>query len=267
MHEELRVFLQELDGAAKFLRKSRAPQINTQQGRSLIAGLVDHYFRAMRPCIPSVLASSEAVASVDASFQDLLVRSHGRASKSAVCDDLRSIRKTLVAVEAQALLLIAAPASVMRIEPLDDRILGVLEKIVPSAAASYKQALLDVQGPEKTSWRGPATDLREALRETLDFLAPDQDVSSESGFKLEGDAKRPTMKQKVRHILKKRRISSTASETSARAVDSIELAVGSFVRSVYDRSSLSTHTATTRAEVLRIRDLVRVVFCELLEVH
>jgi hypothetical protein len=75
------------------------------------------------------------------------------------------------------------------------------------------------------------------------------------------------MKQKVRFILGKRGVSKTASkspEASAEAVDEI---VGTFVRSVYTRSSVSTHTPTQRAEVFRIHEYVRAALCELLEVH
>jgi hypothetical protein len=57
------------------------------------------------------------------------------------------------------------------------------------------------------SWRGPATDFRESLRETLDHLAPDSAVKAEPGFKLEQNTSGPTMKQKVRFILKKRGVS------------------------------------------------------------
>ena len=75
------------------------------------------------------------------------------------------------------------------------------------------------------------------------------------------------MKQKARYILRKRGLKSAAVETSAKAMDAIEITVGTFIRSVYDRSSLSTHTPTNRNEVLRVRDLVRVVLCELLEIR
>ena len=53
-------------------------------------------------------------------------------------------------------------------------------------------------------------------------------------------------------------------ETAAEAVDEL---VGAFVRSVYSRSSVSTHTPTDRSEILRIRDWVRLALCELLEVR
>ena len=61
-------------------------------------------------------------------------------------------------------------------------------------------------------------------------------------------------------------LSTAAVATTESAVSTIEDLLGAFVRSIYTRSSVSTHTATSKGEVLRIRDLVRVALCELLEI-
>src|SRR6266567_1527624 len=98
---------------------------------------------------------------------------------------------------------------------------------------------------------------REALRETLDHLAPDNDVVSEKGCKLESGLPKPTMKQKVCFILRKRGIKKAALDNPAQAAQAVEDTVGGFVRSVYTRSSVSTHTPIDKREVLRIRDWVR----------
>jgi hypothetical protein len=118
---------------------------------------------------------------------------------------------------------------------------------------------------ERLSWRGPAADLREALRETLDYLAPDSEVESSVGYKQEPNVQGPTMKQKVRFILKNRGLSKALSSPAESATASVDEALGTFVRSVYARSSVSTHTPTDRMEVQRVLDLVRVVLAELLE--
>ena len=54
-----------------------------------------------------------------------------------------------------------------------------------------------------------------------------------------------------------RRIASISPRSSVRT----------FVRYVYSRSSISTHTPAGKKEVLRIRDWVRVVLAELLELR
>ena len=89
-------------------------------------------------------------------------------------------------------------------------LISTLEAIVPTAALSYKQALTDLNiCNHKISFRGTATELREALRETLDHLSPDTAIMKEPGFKLEQNQTKPTMKQKVRYILKMRNLNDT----------------------------------------------------------
>jgi hypothetical protein len=156
---------------------------------------------------------------------------------------------------------------VINIDRIDSKILTTLSKMIPSAALSYEQAMKDLSTDNRISWRGPATDLREALRETLDYLAPDNEVISQQGFKLEKDQKYPTMKQKVRFILRKRGLSSSSTQAPEDATQAVDEAISSFVRSVYGRSNLSTHMPTDKNEVLRVRDLVKTSLCELLEIH
>jgi hypothetical protein len=150
--------------------------------------------------------------------------------------------------------------------PADNLIFESLQEICPTAALAYDQALKDLDSTQRSSYRGPATDLREALRETLDSLAPDAEIQALPGYKLEQDAKRPTMKQKVRYILKKRGVGAGQLATPESAVEGVETIVGGLVRSVYSRSSASTHVSTDRPEVLRIHAWVRLVLCELLEI-
>ena len=100
----------------------------------------------------------------------------------------------------------------------------------------------------------------------MDVLAPDHEVKNAPGFKLEKDTHGPTMKQKVRYILKNRGTPSGAMTAPETAVQGIEEIVGGLTRSVYTRSNISTHTATDKKEVVRVHAWVRLVFCDLLEV-
>jgi hypothetical protein len=179
---------------------------------------------------------------------------------------LKELDHQLHGAEKQALI-VGSSNRALHPEPVDALILGTLSSLLPSAARSYEQALADLKVSERLSWRGPATDLREALRETLDHLAPDDEVVEAPGFKLEKETTGPTMKQKVRYILRKRGLGKTAMQSPEAATQAVDEIVGTFVRGVYTRSSISTHTPTDRAEILRIRDWVRVALCELLEVR
>ena len=260
---DLRQLMARLDRLKGDIAKHRTKQVERASVRDAAKALVDTYFRDIRSQVSD--ATGDPIVSVDRWMQDLLSLTHHRSTTSSYKTTIQGVRRSLEDLERSTLVPPASRAPA--VEPIDLKILGVLKPLLPSAAASYEQALSDLLLPQRLSWRGPATDLREALRETLDHLAPDTDVTSSHGFKLDSGATSPTMKQKVRFLLKKRGLSLSATQAPESAADAVDTAVGTFVRSVYTRSSVSTHTPTNKGEVVRIRDLVRVVLCELLEIR
>jgi hypothetical protein len=139
-----------------------------------------------------------------------------------------------------------------------------LIKLLPSAARSFKQAISDLSDNERLSYRGVANELREALRETLDHLAPDQDVQARPGFQLEKNQTTPTVKQKVRYILRARELAENAIRAPEEAVAIIEDRIASFARATYVRSSISAHVAAEREEVLQVKNYVLLVLAEVL---
>jgi len=260
-------FVLRLEQARKDLNKVNSPQLNSQKRRNSLRALVEDYFNDIRPRLLGASEQDEDIRNVDALMQDLLVLCHRRGSVKLYKALLSKTRTGLIILDAR---IVASPSG--GVDPqmdtaVDAMILQTLAQIVPSAALSYQQALQDLQAEQRFSWRGPATDLREALRETLDHLAPDVDVTAMPGYKQSPDANGPTMKQKVRFVLKNRGVNKALSAPAETATESVDSAIGTFVRSVYTRSSVSTHTPTDKAEVIRIRDFVRVVLCELLEVR
>ena len=146
----------------------------------------------------------------------------------------------------------------------DEKILQKLDVLVPSAALSYKQAILDLADDSRVSFRGPALELREALREILDHLAPDSEVTAGPGYMQEKDRSGPTMKQKVRFIMKKKGKRSS-SEAPEQTVTAFEEAIAGLTRAVYDRSSKATHVAGERQAVVQLRRYVVAIFHEIIE--
>ncbi len=146
----------------------------------------------------------------------------------------------------------------------DDEIIKKLDALVPSSAMSYKQAMLDLKDDTRVSFRGPALELREALREILDHLAPDTEVTTTQGYVQEKERTGPTMKQKVRFIMKKngKRNSSDAPEQAATA---FEEAVAGLTRAVYEQTSKATHVAGERQTVVQLRRYVVAIFHDILE--
>jgi uncharacterized membrane protein affecting hemolysin expression len=106
--------------------------------------------------------------------------------------------------------------------------------------------------------------LREALREILDHLAPDSEVTSAPGYAQEKDRTGPTMKQKVRFIMKAKGKRSP-SDAPEQVVTAFEESIAGLTRAVYERSSRATHVAGERQTVIQLRRYVVAIFHEILE--
>lgn len=268
MTAHLTSFIADVEKNRKVLNALNGTQVFSEKTRGTLRALAERYFSEIRPTLVDHSEEQVHVSAVNAAMQKLIEQCHKRGMAGTYADLLRTAKKHLIQLDSKQISnQLASGSDEQTKTPADVRIITTLRALVPSAALSYEQALLDLAAPERLSWRGPATDLREALRETLDHLAPDNEVKAAPGYKDEPDARGPTMKQKVRHILKNREISRSLSATTEDATKSVDEAIGTFVRSVYTRSSISTHTPTNKDEVLRVLDLVRVVLRELLEVR
>jgi len=230
---------------------------------------VQLYFRGVRPELEGLRIDTSAV---DIQMQRLLQLANGRSAKKSyqtLVGHLQRARGPLDAEREQRLgsTLYKSSGQQTLSSGVEQAIAETLERLVPSAALSYRQAIADLQDHARISYRGPATDLRECLRETLDHLAPDADVKQAPGFKLEKDRTHPTMKQKVRFILKSRGLGTTSLASPEASTQRIEESAGVLARSVYDRGSVSTHISTAREEVLQLKLYVDGVLAELLQIH
>jgi Predicted pPIWI-associating nuclease len=149
--------------------------------------------------------------------------------------------------------------------PAEQIIINTLAKLVPSAAQSYQQAVIDLADNGRVSFRGPAHELRENLREALDQIAPDDAVMSSPNFKLEAGRPKPTMKQKVRFIFRARDQSTTESAAPEGAINTIDALIADMTRSIYDHGSLAAHVQRGRRSVEQLKRYVDVIFNDLLE--
>ena len=260
------------DGVAtlsRMLSSVTARDINRQSHKDAVRDYVDTYFRTQRRFLKSPGASDDDLAVLDSDFQDLLRLTQRRSHTKEYRSLFGRLHSHLNAFELSALPRAGErdPGAGPQLDRVDGGILKTLDSLCPSAAASYHQALSDLRDPDRVSWRGTAVELREALREVLDTLAPDDEVKAQPGFKLEKDATGPTRKQKVRFVLRARRLSSTAMEAPVEAVEIVEERVGCFVGAVYGRSSVSTHVQTTRDEVVSLKRYVVTALAELLVIR
>ncbi|RKZ36141.1 MAG: hypothetical protein DRQ49_18400 [Gammaproteobacteria bacterium] len=250
------------------LNQARAKQVQAQSIINSSKELVIKYFNDIRPVFQSCGLDNESLGGLDNWMQQLLNLSQKSSLKSRYDAIVKSISQELNGIEV-ALITTSTDSpssSTGKMDGKEQRIATTIASLVESAGLSYKQACLDLRDNTRLSYRGAAAELREALREVLDHLAPDKKVTSQENFKFEKDQKKPTMKQKVQYILKSRGKNKSQTEAPESAVALVEERVGALARSVYTRSSVSTHISTSKQEVQQIKAYIDVVLGELLEI-
>lgn len=253
------------------VRNSRAVNVNSKNVKQAAIDAGSEYFNQHRQEAYDLLQDEEALSSFDEDWQQLIRLAHGNNLKKSYLTLLRRLQKktTELTVSSHAVERAPDPAKSSRLtfSEAERILLRTLDDLLPSAAQSYRQGLLDLNSPEgRLSYRGTACELREALRETLDLLAPDDEVTKKAWFKQEPNCHGPTMRQKVRYILSSRGKNKTQRalvEKSAELIDSLS---GDIARAVYSRASLSTHVRTTKGEVVQIKRYLDAILFDLLEI-
>ncbi|WP_315744630.1 hypothetical protein [Bradyrhizobium sp. SZCCHNR1075] len=205
---------------------------------------------------------------LDEHFKKLYELAEGRNAATSYKWRVSSVRKALPKITSRLELDVAR--EVPGQTGIEAQIIDTLAGLVASAALSYEQAIRDLADAGRVSYRGPAAELRETLREVLDRQAPDDEVIKSPGYKPEKDQfgkdrARPTMKQQVRFILKARGKSASTYELPEKAVEAIDAIVGGLARSVYNFGSVVTHVASERQAVVNLKRYVEVVLTHLLE--
>ena len=257
-----------MNAALKKLSARKTANVSAKGLREDVKQAVQFYFRDMRPHLFTLGIDSAQIGLADAAMQEMIeiaakvTRVATYKANLKILDRSRAPIETAIEIAATA----AQTQSPRGQTRAESAILTMLERVVPTTALSYQQVLQDLGDPNRTSYRGTASELREVLRELLDHLAPDAEVLK-TGIKLEQGQTKPTMKQKTVFILKARGINETQRQPARDATEAVEGAVGSLARSVYNRGSLSTHIATTREEVLTFKGYAEAVLAELLEIH
>jgi hypothetical protein len=263
--DDLRSSVNQLE---KSISGSKATHINTQSLKDAAKRLVQRYFRVVRPELEGIGIDEAELTAADSEMQALLGLANSRNRKSSYVAVLRNARTQFDELElARELRLGQMRAHTPVQSAVETQILEILSQLVPSAGLSYQQALNDLQEERRVSFRGTANELREAMRETLDHLAPDGDVKASNDFKLTKGQTKPTQKQKVRYILRSRGVSGTARQTPEATASLVDELTASVTRASFERGNLSAHIASTEQEVRQLKMYVDSVLAELLEIH
>lgn len=247
------------------LKSARTREVNSQGLREVARQVVRDFFRAVRPQLAS--AGVSGLDEIDGLFQALLQLANKRSPRPTYLGLLRNFNaiRARVEIEYERRATAAPVTATFALDSTEREIVDRLSKILPSTSIGYQQAVRDLQSGDRISWRGTAAELREAGRETLDHLAPDADVMATPGFKLEVGQLRPTMVQKMRHVVRSRRLPEGAQKVPEDLVRLIEV-TASFARSTYTRGATATHVSPGRGEVRQLKRYVDTLLCELLEI-
>jgi hypothetical protein len=186
------------------LNRNTAVNVNSQSLRDETRELARTYFRGVRHSLQQ-LQLSDIAEPLSIEFEALIVLAEGLNATASYKKHVQAIRKLIPRVTTQ-LEIQSGSANFVSSTETDQRILGTLKELVPSAALSYEQARADMADPKRISFRGPAHELRESLREVLDRFASPEEMEK-AAVKREKNVKGDeiyTMKQKVRFIFKSR---------------------------------------------------------------
>lgn len=266
----VREILDALDGIQTQLRQGRAVNVNDKETKRAAIDLASMYFSTVRPYLVEALGESDNLLLHDAEWQNFIKLAHGNNSRGSYRKAVRSLKRGISNFNVIFLSRLSergVHGSILSDQTRAEAgILQTLDEILPSSAASYRQGILDLRDEQRLSYRGTASEFREALRETLDHLAPDKEVIKSPGFKFDRDLTTPTMKQKVTFVFNSRHRHKTQARVAGQSIDLIDAITGDITRAIYNRASLATHVETTRSEVLKIKRYVDSIFFDLLEI-
>ena len=254
------------------VKKTKAKNINSKLTKEFTIDTVSLYFNKCRDEALKIFGETEILQNYDADWQHLIRLAHGNNSRNTYLKLLKRLKKRTedlkIAGHTIGIQSMSSDSNIMLYSADEQILISTLEQIVPTAAESYKQGILDLNDSVKRlSYRGAAAEFREALRETLDHLAPDDDVKKESWYKLEKNQNKPIMKQKVRYILASRGKGKTKRAGAEKTVELIETLCDSIARAIYDSASLATHVLTTKAEVYQLKRYMDALLFDLLAIR
>lgn len=258
---------QRLEAVESTIAKSKAQYLTVAKAREEVRAFVKFYFGEVRAIWISFNIDQFEVEACDSYCQELLQLANGKNRRRSYIKWLRYIKAMRPKIDTVLASFVPAvtPSATDYFSTVESKIFETLSSLLPTAALSYKQVLLDLR-TDRASYRGTAAELREALREILDHLAPDSEVTAQPNFKLESGLTRPTMKQKASFVLKARGSQANAMNASKDSVELTEALSARVARSVYEKGSIATHLAASKDEVTRVKQYTDAVFVELLEI-
>ena len=250
--------------ASAKIQRSTSSNISALPLRDDVRAVAREYMNVARPHLVRAGLKTD-VETLDEHFNRLYELSErvNRTSSYKAC--VAAIRKVIPKITPRLEMQAATggPSDPEPVNPVEGRMIETLGDLIPTAARSYQQAIKDLTDADRLSFRGTASELREALREVLDHLAPDEAVMKAKGFQLELKRSTPTMKQKVRFILRARKEPTRSTETARNRSRNGRRHHRQPRRSTYDTGSVASHSGERRT-VVQLKRYVEAVLSHLL---
>ncbi|WP_432846609.1 hypothetical protein ACQPXB_38615 [Amycolatopsis sp. CA-161197] len=145
----------------------------------------------------------------------------------------------------------------------DANILDRLRRQSGTFADSLEQALKDLNDHTRLSYIGPAGEVREVMRATVQLLAPEDEVRKQEWFKgvQQGGKVNSTQSERIRYAVQQR----GGSKDQAKGVDQlIDELVGQIGRQTYSAGSSAFHAGTLQEKVRKLTGWVFAVLDEVL---
>lgn len=145
----------------------------------------------------------------------------------------------------------------------DAHILTRLRRLSPSLADSLEQALKDINDHTRISYVGPAGEVREVMRATVQQLVSDEDVRKQPWFQgiEQGGKRNPSQAERIRLAVQQRGGSNDQVKGTDELIDKL---VGQIGRQTYSAGSSALHAGTLQAEVRKLTGWVFALLDEVL---
>jgi hypothetical protein len=147
----------EVEVFAASIRRGSAVHVNDKATKDRAVALATRYFNNVKPRILLIGGETDQVRAHDNLWQQFVRLAHGNNQRRTYLNTLALLRKQLSEFNVAS---VAAPANnnagAKPGAPTAEEtlIISTLEALVPSAAASYRQALTDLSAADRHSFRG-----------------------------------------------------------------------------------------------------------------
>src|SRR5713101_8508770 len=136
------------------LQRSRAVNVNSSKIKDLLRNAVQAYFRAARPALLTLGLSEQDLEEIDSPLQELLRLAGGNNSARSYRRWIRAARRAIVETTGKVEKRLGhVPMQTAGRNSTEDLIIETLRAMIPSAAASYQQALVDLNDVSRASFR------------------------------------------------------------------------------------------------------------------